>query len=266
MPRRPALAALAAGCLALLASAAPASAAVQARAVKYMVGDVEHVGFVAYDDAAKAKRPGVLVAPEWTGVNDYARGRAKQLAGMGYVAFVFDPYGGGRNAADVKQSAEWSGALKNDRAELRRRINAALATLRQQEQVDPKKVAAIGYCFGGTSVLELARGGADVLGVVSFHGGLSTTTPAKAGEVKAKVLVCHGAVDPFVPPEEVAKFEQEMGDAKVDWQLVKYADSVHSFTNPDASKRGMNGVGYNEAADRRSWAAMQAFLKELFAE
>ncbi|HEX8912952.1 MAG TPA: dienelactone hydrolase family protein [Humisphaera sp.] len=265
MPRRTVFTALAAGCLALLAAAAPAPAAVQSKDVKYKVGDAEYVGFVAYDDASKDKRPGVLVAPEWVGVNDYARGRAKQLAGMGYVAFVFDPYGGGKNAADVKQSAEWSSALKNDRPELRKRINAALATLRQQDHVDPKKVAAIGYCFGGTSVLELARGGADVLGVVSFHGGLSTTMPAKAGEVKSKVLVCHGAVDPFVPPEEVAKFEQEMEAAKVDWQLVKYADAVHSFTNPAADGK-LKGAMYNEAADRRSWAAMRGFFKELFGE
>jgi dienelactone hydrolase len=265
MPRRPLIAALATGCLTLLAASAQSSAAVQSKDVKYKVGDTEYVGFVAYDDASKDKRPGILIAPEWVGVNDYARGRAKQLAGLGYVAFVFDPYGGGKNAADAKQSAEWSTALKNDRPELRKRINAGLATLRQQDLVDGKKVAAIGYCFGGTTVLELARGGADVLGVVSFHGGLSTTMPAKPGEVTAKVLVCHGALDPFVPPEEVAKFEQEMGEAKVDWQLVKYADAVHSFTNPDASKRATQGVAYNEPADRRSWAAMRQFFGELFA-
>lgn len=253
--------------VAAMASAATgARAAVQTKDVKYTVGDAEYVGFLAFDDAAAATaaRPGVLIAPEWVGVNDYSRARAKQLAGMGYVAFVFDPYGGGKNAADVKQASEWSGALKADRPELRKRISAALATLRAQAGVDGKRVAAIGYCFGGTTVLELARSGGDVLGVVSFHGGLAAPLPAKAGEVKAKVLACHGADDPFVPPEEVAKFEQEMRDAKVDWQFISYGNSVHSFTNPGADKAGLKGVAYNESADKRSWAAMTAFLHELF--
>lgn len=249
---------------ALLTAGSAADGAVQTRDVKYAVGGAEYVGFLAYDDATPGKRPGVLVAPEWTGVNDYARGRAKQLAGMGYAAFVIDPYGGGRNAADVKQSAEWSTALKDDRPELRRRVAAGFDTLKKQPQVDPAKTAAIGYCFGGTTVLELARSGADVLGVVSFHGGLSTTAPAKAGELKSKVLVCHGAVDPFVPPAEVAGFEKEMQAAKADWQLVAYGDSLHSFTNPDAGKAAIPGVAYNEKADRRSWEAMKGFFGELF--
>jgi len=192
--------AVAACAAALLAAGHTARAAVKTQDLKYTVGGKEHVGFLAYDDATPGKRPGVLIAPEWSGVNDYARGRARQLAGMGYVAFVFDPYGGGRNAADPKQSAEGSGALKADRPELRRRVMEAFDTLKKQPQTDPAKTAAIGYCFGGTTVLELARSGADVLGVVSFHGGLSTTMPAKAGQLKAKVLVCHGADDPFVPP------------------------------------------------------------------
>ncbi|MDB5297756.1 MAG: dienelactone hydrolase [Phycisphaerales bacterium] len=241
-----------------------APAAVVTKDVKYAAGGAEYVGFLAYDDATAGKRPGVLVAPEWVGVNDYAKGRAKQLAGMGYVAFVFDPYGGGKTAADTKQAAEWSTAVKNDRPELRKRVAAAFDTLKKQPQTDPAKTAAIGYCFGGTSVLELARSGADVLGVVSFHGGLSTPMPAKAGELKAKVLACHGADDAFVPPAEVAKFEQEMRDAKADWQLVAYGNSVHSFTNPGADGKTVPGAMYNEAADKRSWAAMKDFFGELF--
>ena len=250
---------------AVLWAAPAARAAVTTQDLKYTVGGQEYVGFLAYDDATPGKRPGVLVAPEWAGVNDYARGRARQLAGMGYVAFVFDPYGGGRNAADPKQSAEWSGALKADRPELRRRVTAAFDTLKKQPQADPAKTAAIGYCFGGTAVLELARSGADVLGVVSLHGGLSTTMPAKAGEVRAKVLVCHGADDPFVPPAEVAGFEREMREAKADWQLVSYGNAVHTFTNP-AAKGQIPGAVYEERADRRSWAAMKAFFAELFGD
>lgn len=211
-----------------------ALSAVKTQDVTYTVDKTPYVGFLAYDDANDAKRPGILIGPEWVGLNDYARGRAKQLAEMGYVAFVFDPYGGGKNAADVKQSAEWSGAAQGRPAGATQTHHGGPETLKKQDRVDAKKIAAIGYCFGGTTVLELARSGADVQGVVSFHGGLSTTLPAKAGELKAKVLVCHGAIDPFVPPAEVAAFEKEMQDAKADWQLVSYGNAVHSFTNPAA--------------------------------
>lgn len=246
-----------------LLAAVPARAAVKGEPVKYSAGGTEYVGFVAFDDASTARRPGVLVCPEWGGLNDYARGRAKQLAELGYVAFAFDPYGGGKNAADVKQSGEWSGQLKANRPELRARVTAAFEAMKKQPQVDPARTAAIGYCFGGTSALELARGGADLLGVVSFHGGLGTPMPAKPGELKAKVLVCHGADDPFVPAAEVADFEAEMRQAKADWQLVAYGNAVHSFTNPGA-KGDLPGAKYEERADRRSWAAAKAFLAELF--
>jgi dienelactone hydrolase len=262
--RGPLLAGAAAVAALVGAVAAPARAAVKTQDVKYAVGGTEYVGFLAYDDATADKRPGVLVAPEWTGLNDYAKGRAKQLAEMGYVAFVFDPYGGGKTTASIKEAAAWSTAVKADRPGLRARIGGAFDTLKKQPQTDPAKTAAIGYCFGGTSVLELARGGADVLGVVSFHGGLSTPLPAKAGELKAKVLACHGAVDPFVKPEEVAAFEKEMADAKADWSLVAYGGAVHSFTNPGADGVTVPGAKYDEKADKRSWAAMKAFFAELF--
>lgn len=235
---------------------------IRTEVVKYRAGDVEMHGFLAYADVPSVKRPGVLVAPEWMGVNDYARGRAKQLAGMGYVAFVLDPYGGGRNAADPREAAAWSTELKNNRRELRARATAAFDVLRQHPRVDGRKVAAIGYCFGGTTVLELARSGADLAGVVSFHGGLSTDMPAGDGGLKAKVLVCHGAVDPFVKDEEVAAFRNEMEAAKADYYIIVYGGAVHSFTNPDASGRGMEGVAYDEKADRRSWEAMKDFFNE----
>ena len=250
--------------VALLFVCAPAMAAVKTEVVKYKAGDVEMQGFLAWDDAPAAKRPGVLIAPEWMGVNDYARNRAKQLAGMGYVAFVLDPYGGGKNAADVKEAAAWSTELKNNRKELRARAAAAFDVLRKNPNVDPKKTAAIGYCFGGTTVLELARSGADVGGVVSFHGGLGTPMPAKAGELKARVLVCHGAIDPFVPDNEILDFRQEMTVAKADWHFVAYGGAVHSFTNPDVDKAGIEGAKYNEKADKRSWEAMKDFFNEVF--
>jgi len=249
--------------VALFAMTATTHAKVVTQEVKYAIGNTEHVGFLAYDAAGSDKRPGVLVSPEWIGVNDYSRGRARQLAEMGYVAFVHDPYGGGKNAADPKQAAEWSSVLKADRPELRKRIKTGLETLRKQNRVDGSKIAAIGYCFGGTSVLELARSGADIAGVVSFHGNLSSPMPARAGEIKAKVLVCHGAVDPIVPPEEVAAFEKEMQAASADWQLISYGNAVHSFTNPGA-KGTAPGVKYDEKADKRSWEAMKDFLQEAF--
>lgn len=250
--------------MALLFACAPAVAAVKTEVVKYKAGDLEMQGFLAWDDAPAAKRPGVLVAPEWTGVNDYARNRAKQLAGMGYVAFVMDPYGGGKNAADVKEAAAWSTELKNNRKELRARAAAAFDVLKKNPNVDPRKTAAIGYCFGGTTVLELARSGADLGGVVSFHGGLGTPMPAKAGELKAKVLACHGAIDPFVPDQEILAFRQEMTVAKADWYFIAYGGAVHSFTNPGADAVGLEGVKYNEKADKRSWEAMKDFFAEIF--
>ena len=250
--------------LVLLFACTPALAAVKTEVVKYKSGDMEMQGFLAWDDVPAGKRPGVLVAPEWMGVNDYARNRAKQLAGMGYVALVMDPYGGGKNAADVKQAAAWSTELKNNRKELRARAAAAFDVLKRNANVDAKKTAAIGYCFGGTTVLELARSGADVGGVVSFHGGLGTPMPAKAGELKAKVLACHGAIDPFVPDQEILAFRQEMQAARADWYFIAYASALHSFTNPAADSAGIEGVGYNEKADKRSWEAMKDLFAEIF--
>src|SRR5947209_12704042 len=166
-----------------------------------------------------------------------------------------DPYGGGKTTNNPQESGAWAGALKKDPKELRARANAALAVLKKDPHVDAGKVAAIGYCFGGTTVLELARSGADLAGVVSFHGGLATPEPAKPGTVKARVLVCHGGDDAFESPEEIAKFQQEMRDAGVDWQMDVYGGAVHSFTNPEADKHGIKGVAYNEKAGKRAWEA-----------
>lgn len=244
-------------------SAAPALATIQTRTVEYRQGDTVLEGYLAFDASSAAKRPGVLVVHEWTGINPYTRRRVEQLAGLGYVAFAADIYGKGIRPATREEAAATAGKYKADRALLRARVQAALAELRRQPNVDPAKVAAIGYCFGGTTVLELARSGADVLGVVSFHGGLDTPTPADARNIRAKVLALHGADDPNVPPAQVQAFEDEMRGGKVDWQLVKYSGAVHSFTNPDAGNDNSKGAAYNAAADRRSWEAMKAFFAEV---
>jgi dienelactone hydrolase len=180
------------------------------------------------------------------------------------VAFACDIYGKGIRPTAMPDAVAQAGKYKGDRALLRKRVNAGLETLLKQEGVDKKRVAAIGYCFGGTSVLELARSGADVSGVVSFHGGLSSPTPEDAKNIKAKVLALHGADDPNVPPAEVAAFEKEMRDAKVDWQLVAYGGAVHSFTDKSAGNDNSKGAAYNEKADRRSWEAMKDLFAEIF--
>jgi dienelactone hydrolase len=175
-----------------------------------------------------------------------------------------DIYGKGVRPKNGQEAGEQAGKFKSDRALLRARINAALDVLRKNEHVDPKRIAAIGYCFGGTTVLELARSGADIAGVVSFHGGLDTPTPADAKHIKCKVLALHGADDPYVPPAQVAAFEKEMTDAGVDWQLIKYSGAVHAFTNPEAGNDNSKGAAYNERADQRSWEAMKLFFAEIF--
>jgi dienelactone hydrolase len=252
--------------LALLGTlaATAAQAAVKTEVIEYKHGDVVLEGYLAYDDAVSGKRPGVLVVHEWTGHNPYARKRAEQLAALGYVAFALDMYGKGVHATDPQEAAKLANIYKNDRKLMRARAAAGLDVLRKQPQTDTAHLAAIGYCFGGTTVLEMARGGADLAGVVSFHGGLATPTPEDAKNIKGKVLVQHGADDPFVPAPEVAAFEDEMRKAGVDWQLVKYGGAVHSFTNPDAGNDPAKGAAYNASADHRSWQTMKDFFAELF--
>jgi dienelactone hydrolase len=244
------------------AAALPASAAVKTEVVEYKDGDQVCEGFLAYDDAVKEKRPGVVVVHEWMGLGDYAKGRATKLAELGYVAFAADIYGKGVRAKDPKEAGQLAGRYKGDLPLLRSRARAAFDTLAGNGRVDTAKVFAIGYCFGGTTVLELARSGAPLAGVVSFHGGLATKDPADAKRIRCPVLALHGAADPYVPPAEVAAFQKEMDDAKVDWQMVFYAGAVHSFTNPASGSDPSKGAAYNERADRRSWEAMKAFFAE----
>lgn len=249
--------------VALLAGALSLSAAIQTKTIEYKQGDTTLEGVLIYDDAVKTPRPGVLIVHQWMGVTDYEQARAKQLAELGYLAFCADIYGKGVRPKDMKEAGAEATKYKKDRALLRARVNAGLAELKQSELVDTKRVAAIGYCFGGTTVIELARSGADVAGVVSFHGGLDSPTPADGKNIKCEVLVCHGADDPFVKPEELAAFETEMRDAKVDWRLNKYGGAVHSFTQPMAGNDNSKGAAYNEKADKRSWQDMKDFFAEV---
>jgi dienelactone hydrolase len=250
--------------LTLLIATTMTRAAVHTETVTYKHGDTVLEGYFAYDDALPGKRPGVLVVHEWLGPNAYARKRAEMLAQLGYVAFALDMYGRGVRGTSPQDGPKLSAPYKQDRKLMRARASAGLDVLRKHRLVDPTKLAVIGYCFGGTTSLELARSGADLAGVVSFHGNLETPLPAQPGQVKAKVLVCHGADDPVVPPPEVLKFEDEMRKAGVDWQLNAYGGCVHGFTNPGAGSDKSRGVAYNAEADRRSWQAMKDFFGEIF--
>ncbi|MEW6486972.1 MAG: dienelactone hydrolase family protein [Thermodesulfobacteriota bacterium] len=251
-------------CAALLTLlAVPALSALVAAPVEYRHGDEVLEGYLAYDDALAGKRPGILVVHEWYGLNDYTRSRTEQLARMGYVAFAADIYGKGKRADDAQGAQHLAGVFWQDQTLLRARAQAGLDQLRAHALVDRDRVVAVGYCFGGTTVLELARISAPVKGVVSFHGGLKTAQPEATAGVKPKVLVLHGADDPFIPAADIAAFQEEMRRGGADWQMVFYGGAQHSFSNP-AADGTLPGAVYEEKADRRSWEHMKVFLSELF--
>ena len=250
--------------LLLLAAALPANALIKTRAVEYKDGDVVLQGWGAWEDGFKDSRPGILVVHEWTGHGPYARRRAEQLAKLGFTAFAVDMYGKGVYAKDHEEAGKLAGAFFGDRALMRKRALAGLEQLRKLPFVDQSKLGAIGYCFGGTTVLELARAGADLKGVVSFHGNLTAPIPA-AERPKAAVLVLHGADDAHVNPG-VPGFIEEMRKVDADWQFVQYGGAVHSFTVPEAGTDTAKGMAYNKDADVRSWDAMHSFFDRLFAE
>ncbi len=256
--------------LALLCSASLAQAAVQTREIRYQDADgTALIGYYAYDDALEGKRPGVVVVHEWWGLNDYAKRRARDLAALGYNALAIDMYGDGKNTEHPADAQAFMAAAMKDPKAAARRFDAGLELLKIQPNTNKHQLAAIGYCFGGKVVLDAARRGEKLDGVVSFHGALVTQTPAKPGVIRAKILVEHGEADSMVTPEQVAAFKAEMDAAKADYQFVGIPGAKHGFTNPDADRLGHGGhggpdIGYNKAADESSWKDMQAFLKTAF--
>jgi dienelactone hydrolase len=221
-------------------------------------------GFLAYDSALEGRRPGVLVIHEWRGLNDYARGRAKRLAGMGYVAFALDMYGKGVLAETSEEAAALAGQFYGDRALMRERAKAGLDILIDQEVTDTDRLAVIGFCFGGTTSLELAMTGADLDGVVAFHAGLTLPDTSGLNDITGSVLILHGGKDPHVPEEDLVNLWQAMEAAGVEYQINIYGGAVHSFTNPDSGTDPSRGAAYDETTAARSWAEMQGLFQEIF--
>ena len=249
---------------AALLTQGPPHARVQTREVEYRAGDTPLKGFMAWNDAVPGKRPGVLVVHEWWGLNQHARNQARRLAEAGYVGFALDMFGNGRVTTHPKDAQAFVAEVTKDPAVLAARFNAALDLLKKDPRVDTTRLAAIGYCFGGGVVLGMARAGANVAAVVSFHGALATQTPAQPGKVKARILVLAGGADPFVPPEQVEGFKREMQAAGARFEVVSYPGAKHGFTNPDAGTYGMEQLAYDSTADRQSWAAMLKLFREVF--
>jgi dienelactone hydrolase len=244
-----------------------AQAEIRSEVVNYKIAGQPFQGYLSYDDAITGKRPGVLVVHEWWGHNAYARKRADMLAKLGYTAFALDMYGSGKLAKHPDDARKFMQATMANMNVAETRFNEAKHLLQEQSTVNPKKIAAIGYCFGGGTVLHMARMGADLAGVVSFHGSLTTKTPAQPGQVKAKILVLNGADDPFVTAEQITALKQEMKNAGADFQFVNYPGVKHSFTNPEADDFGQRfniPLAYNAEADNNSWLRMQQFLNKVF--
>jgi dienelactone hydrolase len=239
-------------------------AAVKTEAVTYKVGDKTFKGHLAYDDAVKTKRPGILVVHEFWGLNDYARKRAEQLAGMGYVAFAVDMYGDGKTTEHPKEAGAMAGMVRMNQKEWLARANAGLQILRDHPLVEGKNLAAIGYCFGGSTALTLANAGSDIKAAVSFHGALPIPSEENVKGIKAKILICHGAADAFIKEDTILKMRGAYDKGGVDYQMIYFGGAVHSFTVPGADAKKLDGIRYDAAADRRSWAAMQTLFNEVF--
>ena len=234
------------------------------KTVEYKQDGTVCKGYLAYDDTIRGKRPGVLVVHEYWGLNDFTRKKTEQLAGLGYVAFAADIYGQGLVTTDPKEAGRLAGELRGNLPLLRARAQAALKVLSETPVADPQRLVAIGFCFGGTTVLELAYAGADLKGVVSFHGGLTSPQPEELKSIKAAILVLHGADDPHVKAEAITAFQEAMRQGGIDWQMVFFGGAVHAYMNPAANDRAA-GVAYDARAARRSWQYMQDFFKEIFA-
>jgi dienelactone hydrolase len=241
-----------------------AGAAVKTRTVEYEYNGGKLKGYLAWDDAVQGKRPGVLVVHEWWGLNDYARRRADQLAGLGYVAFACDMYGDGKTTEHPQEAGQFAGEVRKNIQLWQGRAQAGLKVLQENELADPKRLAAIGYCFGGSTALQLAYTGADLKAVVTFHAALPVPTEEQAKAIKAKLLINHGADDSFIPADTIQKFKAALDQAKVDYQFISYPGAVHSFTVKGSEEKGMKGMAYNEAADKKSWKAMEDLFNQVF--
>lgn len=246
----------------LILFTAQAQAAIVKKALDYHLAGKTYEGYIAYDDSVKTARPGVLVTHDWMGITDRTKAKVEELASMGFVGFAVDVYGKGVRPQSTDEAAKLATGFKKDRTALRIRMQQGLKTLRDQPQVDKSKLLAIGYCFGGTAALELARTGAELKGIATFHGGLDSPKPEDGKKIKGKVLALHGADDPMVSATDLAAFESEMRSNKVDWELIKYGGAVHSFTDKSAGSDNSKGAAYNADADRRSWQAFKNFLEE----
>jgi dienelactone hydrolase len=238
-------------------------AQIKTETLSYKDGNTTFKGFFAFKES-KEKLPVVLIVHEWWGLNDYPKMRTQQLAELGYAAFAVDMYGEGKTVSTPEEAGKLAGEVRSDPSKLRSRINAAYEFIKKDKRIDPDKVAVIGYCFGGSVALELARIGANIKGVVCFHGGLTTANPADTKNVKAKILVCTGGDDKYVPEKDIKAFQDEMNNAKVDWQINIYSGAVHAFTNPKSGNNPATSTAYNETADKRSFEAMKQFFKEIF--
>lgn len=236
------------------------------RKIEYSNGRTQFLGELFWDETRSGRRPGVLVFPEAFGLNDHARERARRLVELGYVALVADPHGGGKVYDDMASLRPVLQGLYGDRGDWRSRAGAALDALRAQPQVDAGRTAAIGFCFGGTTALELARSGAPLAAIATFHAGLLPGLPEDAGRLRARVLICHGAEDPLVQQEAIDAVMAELRRDQADWQFVYYGKAAHSFTEPAAARRGLPGMAYNAQAEARSWAAMRQLFEEAFAD
>lgn len=248
--------------LGLALSFASVAEAAKSKALVYKKGGESFEGLLVTPDKVSANTPAILVVHNWMGVSDETKKQAERMADLGYIVLAADVYGKGVRPKSPDEAGKLAGKYKGDRKLFRDRLTLALDTLRKQANVDKSKVFAAGYCLGGTGAIELARSGADLKGVISFHGSLDSPTPADGKNIKTRILALHGADDPFVKTEDLNAFEKEMRDNKIDWQLVKYGNAVHSFTEKSAGNDNSKGAAYNAAADARSFEAFKTFLKE----
>jgi dienelactone hydrolase len=243
-----------------------AMAAIKEKNYDYKHKDAPMEGYLAFDTKGPKKKPAVIIVHDWDGLGEYEKKRTHMVAELGYVAFAADIYGKGFRPLAGEEAGKLSSSYKSNLPLLRERIQAAYDEVLKMPNVDITRIAVMGYCFGGTTALELARSGADIKGVVSFHGGLSTADPKDAKNIKGKILALHGADDPYVLEKEVLAFQSEMKNAKVDWEMNIYSGAVHAFTDWELPQDNTKGAAYNPSADKRSWEAMKNFFKEIFSK